>query len=97
MTPVDLIIQDRLQLLAPILQARFADAQLFLEVVLDPESDEQRLLVSVATAMPIEHALTTLHQFDSDWWLDNMDRSQGLVCIDTIHPPQGAGQASTPT
>ncbi len=112
MSTVDLIIQDRLELIegryrlrqrvevtafmrshphlidllleaAPILEAHFPDAQLFLELVSNPESAEQRLLVSAATAKPVEQALTTLHQFDTDWWLDNMDRGQGLVCIDT--------------
>lgn len=60
----------------------FSDAHLFLEVDTDPEAtNDQQLLVFIATDYSPKVALHTLKQFDEDWWLDTLDRAQRKLCI----------------
>jgi hypothetical protein len=68
---------------APVLEAHFPAAPLFLELVTDPETAGQRILVLAAIALPIEQSLAKLEEFDDAWWLANVARAQGKVCIDT--------------
>ncbi|HID61453.1 MAG TPA: hypothetical protein EYP49_01715 [Anaerolineae bacterium] len=61
----------------------FPDSPLFLEVVTEPEAnDDYQLVVSVAIVLDPDEALESLEQFDEDWWLDALDRAQGMLCID---------------
>ena len=61
----------------------FADSPVSLTVARDPdETDGEQLVVAVTTDLPPGDAINRLSEFDRDWWLDNLDRSQGRVCID---------------
>jgi hypothetical protein len=64
------------------LEAVFPDAPLSMEVVTDPEEGTGQLLISAATDSPLEEALDRLRQFDEAWWLDNVHRAHGQVCVD---------------
>ncbi len=61
----------------------FPDSLIFLEVVADPEANgDYQLVASVAVDLDPDEALENLEQFDEDWWLDALDRAQGMLCID---------------
>lgn len=57
--------------------------QVTLEVVTDPEATDDRMLYAfIATRLPPEEALEKLDQFDEEWWLTALARTQGMLCID---------------
>jgi hypothetical protein len=61
----------------------FPDSPVSLTVACDPdETDRLQLVVAVATNLSPGDAINRFGEFDRDWWLDNLDRSQGRVCID---------------
>jgi hypothetical protein len=61
----------------------FPDSPVSLDVAADPdEADREQLVVAVATHLTPSDAVGRLGQFDRDWWLDNLDRAQGRVCVD---------------
>lgn len=64
------------------LEAAFPDAPLFMEIVTDPEEGTEHLLISAATDLPVREALDRLRRFDEAWWLANVDRAHGQVCVD---------------
>jgi len=60
----------------------FSHPQLFLEVVTDPEvNDDHQLVVFIATNSRPDEALRRLGRFDEDWWLDASHGAQGNLCI----------------
>ena len=55
-----------------------------LEVVTDPEADDDReLFAFIQTNCAPEEALDRLNRLDQEWWLDASDRSEGKLCIHT--------------
>ena len=56
--------------------------QVILEVVTDPEvPDDSQLVASIKTNLSPDKALERLDSFDSEWWLQSMDRARGELCI----------------
>jgi hypothetical protein len=61
----------------------FPDCPASLAVVTDPEeAGSEQMVVSVATSLAPHDAVGRLGQFDRDWWLDNVRRAQGKICVD---------------
>jgi hypothetical protein len=61
----------------------FTGSQLFLSVVRDPEElDREQLAVTIATSLSPSDAVDRLEEFDHGWWLNNLNRAQGKVCVD---------------
>ncbi|MDP3047381.1 MAG: hypothetical protein Q8O07_07890 [Chloroflexota bacterium] len=59
------------------------DAPVFLEVVSDPESaNDKQLFALVGTSLSPQEALGTLDRLDQDWWLDVSDQSHGNLVVD---------------
>jgi len=57
-------------------------SQIFLYVFRDPDSDNDRqLVVSILPDIDPLMADMQLQRFDEEWWLDNLDRAGGKVCI----------------
>lgn len=52
----------------------------FLEVVADPGSGDEQLVLSVLADDPIE-AEESMRRFDDGWWLDHMTDTDGALCI----------------
>lgn len=64
----------------------FANAEMTLDVVYDPEyDDEGQLYLTVASHLPRSKAREELRRFDQDWWGPNVYRAEGLLCIDLAH------------
>ena len=65
--------------------AYFPNPEVSLEVITDPEAEgDYQLLASVSTNLSAEDAYRRLKEFDRAWWLDELGRSQGLLCI-SVH------------
>ena len=61
----------------------FADSPVSLTIARDPdEPGREQLVVAVFTDLSPGDAISRLGEFDRDWWLDNLYRAQGKVCID---------------
>jgi hypothetical protein len=74
---VDLLRETSLELDKP-----FPGTERTLALSVDPENEgDARLLVSILVDMAPFEAGERLEQFDEEWWLDNMHRARGLVCI----------------
>jgi hypothetical protein len=64
------------------IRSYFPTSDLFLEVIIDPEiANERQLVVFIAIRKNAEEASEALDKLDEDWWMDNMDRAQGSLCI----------------
>jgi hypothetical protein len=51
-----------------------------LQLVSDPEiAGEQQLFVYISTSLSVTDALKKLDKFDEKWWLDRIDRANGLL------------------
>ncbi len=60
----------------------FSYSQLSLEVVTDPETNnDHQLVVFIGTNLAPDEALPMLEQFDENWWLDASREAQGNLCI----------------
>lgn len=56
--------------------------EVVLEVVADPEADDEReLFAFIQTSLLPEEALDRLERLDDDWWLDAADRGEGKLCL----------------
>lgn len=54
----------------------------FLEVHTDPEdSTNRQIVLSIRTNLSPKDALARLDQFDEQWWLDEIGKAQGKLCI----------------
>jgi hypothetical protein len=62
----------------------FPEAELILEVISDPESDENsdELVLSILTDLEVRESIKRRNEFDRDWWLKNIRRTKGNLCID---------------
>jgi len=64
------------------IDAYFPNPEISLEVITDPEAEgDYQLLASVSTNLTAEDAYRRLKEFDRAWWLDELGRSQGLLCV----------------
>jgi len=55
------------------------DPQVVLEVVSDPEvEDMDELFAYILTSLPVDEALARLDKLDEEWFLDQLDRTNGL-------------------
>ena len=63
----------------PYIRRYFPDAQLLLEVIADTEVvGWVTLFLNIISSQP-EKALDKLHEFEDDYWLDQLDRSQNKL------------------
>jgi hypothetical protein len=61
--------------------------QIVLKVIIDPEvPDDRQLVASIKTRLSPEEALEKLDSFDSEWWLQSIDRARGELCINVEFP-----------
>jgi hypothetical protein len=75
---IDLLAEIRAKL-----RDYFAEAPVSLSAARDPdETARVQLVVAVTTDLSPGEALDRLAEFDRDWWLDNLARAQGKVCVD---------------
>ena len=59
-------------------------SEVVLEVVTDPEADDEReLFAFIQTNCTPEEALDRLNRLDQEWWLDASLRSEEKLCIHT--------------
>ncbi|HEY3115815.1 MAG TPA: helix-turn-helix transcriptional regulator [Chloroflexota bacterium] len=64
----------------------FPDASATLEVVYDPEyEDDGQLFMGIRSSLPRREAFEVLDKFDKSWWLYNVRRANGLLIIDLAH------------
>lgn len=68
--------------LYPQVQDYFPTRKIVLEVVADPDADDELLLASIITQSGVDEALEKLDLFDEGWWLLNADRARGKLCVD---------------
>jgi hypothetical protein len=62
------------------LRKYFLSEDLRLKLVSDPEiAGDQQLFVYIFTALPVTDALKNIDEFDEQWWLDRVDRANGLL------------------
>jgi hypothetical protein len=62
------------------LRKYFSSEDLKLELVTDPEiAGEQQLFVYIFTSLSVTDALQKFDEFDEQWWLDRIDRANGLL------------------
>jgi hypothetical protein len=55
------------------------DPQVALEVVSDPEVDDSKQLFAyICTSLPVDAALAQLDLLDEEWFLDQLERVNGL-------------------
>jgi len=61
------------------LKKRFPSEKLLLEVVSDPEAGGcDELFAYILTSLPVEDALQRLNDLDEQWFLNELDRTNGL-------------------
>lgn len=80
---------DRYPFLVPLLLEAYGKigeyfpcSRIFLEVVTDPDAvGDSQLLVFIATDFDPDEADDKFERFDEDWWLDALDLTQGMLCI----------------
>ena len=59
-------------------------SEVVLEVVTDPEADDEReLFAFIQTNLTPEEVVNKLNRLDQEWWLDASVRSEGKLCIHT--------------
>jgi hypothetical protein len=62
------------------LRKYFSSEDLKLELVADPEIvGNQQLFVYIFTSLSVTDALQKFNEFDEQWWLDRIDRANGLL------------------
>jgi hypothetical protein len=62
------------------LRKYFSSEDLKLELVADPEiAEDQQLFVYIFTSLLVTDALKKFGEFDEKWWLDKIDRANGLL------------------
>jgi hypothetical protein len=59
------------------------DARLTLELLTDPEyNSREQLFIGISTDLEENDALEALRRFDQHWWVHQVRRARGLLCID---------------
>jgi hypothetical protein len=87
-TAVARILDEHSFLIPLLMEARerldvyFPNSEVSLEVITDPETEgDYQLLAAVSTDLTADDAYRKLKEFDRAWWLDELGRSQSLLCI----------------
>lgn len=62
----------------------FPHDKLNLDLVNDPEENSDSLFLSVESSLKPELALERLQNFDQDWWLDEVSKTNDKLCIDVV-------------
>ena len=57
-------------------------SKVFLEVVTDPEIEDEELLISIHTNLLPDEAFNRLSRLDKEWWLDTPTYARKKICID---------------
>jgi hypothetical protein len=58
-------------------------AQIFLEIITDPEvTGDQELVIFIRTNLSLDEAFKKLEQLDREWWLDAPTNAREKLCID---------------
>ena len=64
------------------LERYFPSNALTLELISDPEAeDDRQLVLSVVSDLSPAESLERLDHFDRNWWLDAMSGAHGKLCI----------------
>ena len=58
------------------IQQYFPTSPYRLELYQDPEYDYDELVVLIETKLDIDEAMDKIHQFDQNWWLDNIQKAE---------------------
>jgi hypothetical protein len=62
------------------IRKHFASEDLKLELVSDREiAEDRQLFVYILTSLSVTDALKKLDRFDEQWWLERIDRANGLL------------------
>ena len=66
-----------------VLSELFKDSTFVLEHTIDPEyqSDNEQLVLYIVTRMEPEPAYSKLNEFDNNYWLDVVSKTEGKLCI----------------
>lgn len=60
----------------------FPEATFAVELYVEPEiQSSEQVVVLICTGLDPETAFDVLRSFDDSWWLDNMERGQGRICV----------------
>lgn len=62
----------------------FGEKPLMLELVHDPELEEDGLLLSVMVESDFDSACETLRRFEDEWWFDQTGETQRLFSVDVM-------------
>jgi len=57
-------------------------SKVFLEVVTDPEIEDEELLISIHTNLRPDEAFNRLSRLDKEWWLNTPTYARKKICID---------------
>lgn len=83
------LLQERPELQALVVEAAeqlrrlIPGARLELSLLADPDyGEEQQLFLGISTQLTEADALSALLRFDEDWWVRQVCRANGLLCID---------------
>ena len=58
------------------------DARFSLKMLDEPDDEPDQLFLGVVTSLPEQDARSALRRFDQKWWLANVHRAGGQLCID---------------
>ncbi|MHC1635249.1 MAG: hypothetical protein ACXQTS_01320 [Candidatus Methanospirareceae archaeon] len=60
----------------------FKESQVALEVITDPETEDQELVIFICTNLPPDEVYKKLEQLDEEWWLDAPVSVREKLCIE---------------
>ncbi|MHC1635778.1 MAG: hypothetical protein ACXQTS_04025 [Candidatus Methanospirareceae archaeon] len=60
----------------------FKESQVALEVITDPETGDQELVIFICTNLPPDEVYKKLEQLDEEWWLDAPASAREKLCIE---------------
>jgi len=64
------------------IRKHFPNSKLLLEVIADSEAiGEEQLVIFIETDLELDIASKNLDSFDDEWWLDALEKAQGMLCI----------------
>ncbi len=66
------------------LRGYFGSKPLMLELIHDPESHKESLLLSVMVDSDIDSASKALRRFEDEWWLDQNEMAHEILSIDVM-------------
>ena len=66
------------------LRERVPAARVSLRIESDPEYGDEQVVLGVSTELPEDEAAEALRRFDREWWVKNVHRARGRLCIDLL-------------